>query len=94
MKNLKDEDVLRVMREEWYKKVNALSEAVDLMLSTKVDGEEKQVVSKGLSIRHKKDKKIFTVGEVGPTHVRLVSPDGQELDPISAEKLEDEYELA
>lgn len=94
MNNIKDEDILRIMREEWSKKVQALSETVDLMLKTKVDGDEKEVLSKDLKIQHKKTKVLYTVGEVGPAFVRLISPEGQELDPISADKLEDEYELA
>lgn len=53
MKKLNEADLIRIMKEEWQAKVKALSEEVDLAFTSKVDGEEKMVLSPELKVRNK-----------------------------------------
>lgn len=92
MSTLKEEDILRVMREEWSKKVSALKEEVDLVLKSKVDGKEKDVVSSDLKVRHKKSQILYTVSSVGPQDIILKTPEGEEF-LVDKDEFEEKYEL-
>ena len=92
MKNLTEEDVVRVMREEWHAKVMSLTEEVDLSFKAKVDGEDKEVISQDLKIRHIKSQLLYTVVSVGSKDIVLKTPEGEEF-LLDKEQLEDEYEL-
>jgi len=92
MKNLTEADIIRVMREEWQAKVTALSEEVDLTFKSKVDGEDKEVISQDLKIRHKKSQLLYTVVSVSSNDIVLKTPEGEEF-LLDKEQLEDEYEL-
>jgi len=92
MKKLQEEDIIRIMREEWQAKVTALTEEVDLTFKAKVDGENKEVISQDLKVRHKKSQLLYTVVSVGPRDIILKTPEGEEF-LLDKEQLEDEYEL-
>lgn len=92
MKNLQEEDIIRIMREEWQAKISALSEEVDLAFKAKIDGENKEVISQDLKIRHKKSQLLYTVVSVGPKDIILKTPEGEEF-LLDKDTLEDEYEL-
>jgi len=92
MKKLQEEDVLRIIREEWSAKVKALSEEIDLALKAKVDGKEKEIISPDLKIRHAKSQLLYTVVSIGPKDVILKTPEGEKF-LLDKETLEKEYEL-
>ncbi len=93
MKNLTEEDVIRVMREEWDKKVAALTETVDIALHAKVGKEgDKPVLSPELKVMHKKAGIRYTVDSVGPRDIILRTPEGEKF-IVDKETLEAEYEL-
>lgn len=93
MKTLKEDDVLRVMREEWRAGVAKLTEQIDMVMNSKVDSSEKEpVVSPELKVRHKSSKIRYTVSSVGPRDIILRTPEGDEF-LIDKETLESEYEL-
>ncbi len=94
MKALRDEDIVRMMREEWAAGVRALSEQIDMVMNAKVDkkGPEEPVVAPELKVRHKKSGLRYTVNSVGPHDVILRAPEGETF-LVSAEDFEDEYQL-
>jgi len=92
MKKLEEEDIIQIMREEWAAKLQALSEAVDIVLKAKVDGKEKQVIDPDLKLRHKKTQFLYTVVSVGPRDAILKTPEGTDF-LVDKDTLEDEYEL-
>lgn len=92
MKNLEEQDIIRMMREEWDKKLASLTEAAEVALSTKIDGKEKQVIDSDLKLRHKKTKYLYTVVSVSPRDVVLKTPEGKNFLVDKAE-LEANYEL-
>jgi len=92
MKKLTEEDIIKAMREEWQAKVSALNEEVDLTFDAKIDGENKDVISQDLKIRHKKSQLLYTVVSVGPRDIILKTPEGEEF-LLDKEQLEDDYEL-
>jgi len=92
MKKLQEEDILKIMREEWTNKVAALTEEVDLTFKTKVDGDEKDVISQDLKVRHKKSQVLYTVVSVGSRDIILKTPEGEDF-LLDKETLENEYEL-
>ena len=92
MKTLNEEDILRVMREEWSNKLTTLSEEIDLMLKLKVDGEKKDVLSPDLKIRHKKSQILYTIVSVGPRDIILKTPEGEDF-LVDKDELEKNYEL-
>lgn len=93
----KDSDFIRLMREEWNAKLAALSEEVDLIFKTKVDGDNKSVVGPGLKIKGKEDQVLYTVSAVSIRGVDLRPPDGPEDGSrdffVDKDTLEKNYEL-
>jgi hypothetical protein len=92
MKKLNEQEFLKIMREEWNSKLAQLAEDVDITLKTKVDGEEKEVISQDLKVRHKKSQLLYTVVSVGPRDIILKTPEGEEF-LLDKDALEKEYEL-
>lgn len=93
MRTLKEADIIRIMREEWNKKVAALAETIDVALKSKVGREgEKPVLSPGLKVVHKDSGIRYTVDSVGPSDVILVTPEGEKF-LVDGPTLENEYEL-
>lgn len=93
MKTLTEEDVLRVMREEWAKRVAKLAETVDLTMNAKVgkDG-QKSVLAPELKVMHKKSGIRYTISSVGPKDVILRTPEGDNF-IVDAAELERDYHL-
>lgn len=93
MKTLTENDVLRVMREEWDNKVARLAEAIDVALTAKVGKSgEQTVISPELKVLHKKSGIRYTVDSVGPKDVILRTPEDEKF-LVDAATLENEYEL-
>lgn len=93
MRNLTEADVIRVMREEWDKKVAALTETVDMAMNAKVGPEgEKPVLAPELKVMHKQSGIRYTVDSVGPRDIILRTPEGDKF-LVDKETLEAEYEL-
>jgi len=93
MKTLTESDVLRIMREEWDKKIAQLSETIDVVMTAKVGkGKKETVISPELKVLHKKSGIRYTVDSVGPKDIILRTPEGETF-LIDAKTLEDEYEL-
>jgi ribosome biogenesis protein Tsr3 len=91
MKQLTDETILRIMNEEWDKKVKKLQEEVDTFFQNEQQADP--VVSAGLKVMHKKSKIRYTVDSIAKKDVVLLSPEGNKF-LISADELESEYELS
>jgi hypothetical protein len=94
MKELQQEDILRLMREEWNKKVTTLAEKVDLTLTGKVakgDG-EKLLLSPELKVIHNSSGLKYTIDSVSPRDVILRTPEGDKF-LVNAAELEKEYSL-
>lgn len=94
MKTLKEEDIIRLMREEWARGVTALIEKVDMVMNAPVgDGEAPAaVLSPELKVRHKASQLRYTVKSVGPRDVILMTPEGDDF-IVDKETLEKEYQL-
>lgn len=83
---------MRVMREEWDAKVKALAEQIDMVLNSKVDGEQKPVIDPGLKVRHKKSRIRYTVQSASPRDLILKTPEGTTF-LVDKGEAEREYEL-
>jgi hypothetical protein len=93
MKSLQEADVLRVMREEWGARVKALSEQIDMVMTSKIGKKgEAEVLSPELKVKHKDSQIRYTIESVGPRDVILRTPEGETF-LVSKETLENEYEL-
>ena len=92
MKKLTESEIIRIMREEWDAKLKTLSESVDAIFKTKVDGKEEQVLDKDLKLRHKKTQFLYTIVSFGPRDAILKTPEGTDF-LVDKDTLEDEYEL-
>jgi hypothetical protein len=92
MKKLNDAEIIRIMREEWDAKVAALTEATDVIFKAKVDGDDKNVISPDLKLRHKKSQYLYTVVSVGPRDAILKTPEGKQF-LVDKATLEKEYEI-
>lgn len=93
MKQLKDADVIRIMKEEWDSRVVLLSERVDLTLHANVAGDKVPVISPGLKVKHKGSQFLYTVNSVGPRDVVLKTPEGEKF-LVNADAFEKDYELS
>lgn len=93
MKTLSQDDIIRIMREEWDVRVAKLSETVELTLKTKLnDKGEQLILSPELKVMHKKSGIRYTIDSVGPRDVILRTPEGEQF-IVDAQELENEYEL-
>lgn len=93
MKALKQEDIIRVMREEWQSKVKSLSEQVDVVMNSRVEKKnDVPVLSPELKVMHKTSGIRYTIDSVGPRDAILRTPEG---DTFLVDKgtFEKEYEL-
>ena len=94
MRNLNEADVLRIMREEWDKRVESLTEEIDLVMDANPDGDGKEpVISSDLKVKHKKSGIRYTIDSVGPNDIVLRTPEGKDF-LIDKAELEKDYELA
>lgn len=93
MRTLQEADIIRIMREEWDKRIAALTEKVDLTLNAKTkDGGEQLIISPELKVMHKDSGIRYTVDSVGPRDVILRTPEGEKF-LVDKETLEAEYHL-
>jgi hypothetical protein len=96
MRTLKDEDIVRLMREEWRAGIAALNEQIDMVMDAPVDkagkGGAEPVLAPELKVRHKKSQIRYTVSSVGRDDVILRTPEGEDF-LVSKETFEDEYQL-
>lgn len=93
MRKLQEADIIRIMREEWDKKVSELAETVDLTLNAKTKGgDEHPVISPELKVMHKSSGIRYTVDSVGPRDIILRTPENEKF-LVDKETLEAEYEL-
>jgi len=92
MKILTEVDIIRIMREEWQKKVDALTEDVNVAMNAKVDGEKKNVIAPELKVKHKKSGLLYTIDSISMNDVVLRAPKGTKF-IIDVSTFEDEYIL-
>jgi hypothetical protein len=92
MRTLTEADVIRVMREEWDKKVSALAETVDIAMNVKGKGGDHPVLSPELKVMHKDSGIRYTVDSVGPRDIILRTPEGEKF-LVDKDELEKFYEL-
>lgn len=92
MKKLEDSVIIELMKEEWASKLKKLSEAVDAILTGKVDGKEKDILSPQTKLRHKKTQYLYDLVSVGPRDVILKTPEGKQF-LVTKEELEADYEI-
>lgn len=94
MRKLQEEDIIRLMREEWALGVKALAETVDMVMDSPVgdDKGEVPVLSPELKVRHKASQIRYTVKSVGPRDVILMTPEGEDFIVDGAE-FENSYQL-
>jgi hypothetical protein len=90
MKNLSEADVIRIMGEEWDKKIKRLSEEVSIALDGEIKGD---IVSPELKILHKNSGIRYTVDSVGPRDAILRTPEGEQF-IVDKDELQQNYELA
>lgn len=92
MKTLKEKDVLRIIREEWNKKISKIKESVEIAFDAKINGEKTPLLSPGLKVMHTKSGIRYTVDSVGPNDVILRTPEDETF-LVDKEQLEGEYHL-
>lgn len=92
VKPLTEADVLRIMREEWQAKKDALAEQIDMVMQSKIGSTPAEVLSPELKVKHKDSQIRYTIESVGPKDVILRTPEGETF-LVTKEQLEAEYEL-
>jgi len=91
MQVLNEEIFLRIMREEWNKRVKSLIiESAD-EAPIKAGGTD-QMLSSGLKLVHKNSKLRYTISTIGPRSVILKNPEGEEF-AVDSDTLEKEYSI-
>ena len=78
MKKLEDSVIIEMMREEWASKMQRLSESVDAVLTGKIDGKEKTILSPQTKLRHIKTQYLYDLVSVGTRDVILKTPEGKQ----------------
>lgn len=92
MKILQEKDIIRMMQEEWEGKLRKLSETMDIVFKTKLDGKKIEVLSPELKLVHNPSGLRYTVKSVGINDCVLMTPEGEEF-LVDKGTLEDEYEI-
>ena len=84
MRNLRETDIIRIMREEWDAKLRVLSEGIPVVMDD---------ASPGLKVIHKKSGIRYTVIELGRGEATLQTPEGKQF-LVDKEVLEKEYDVS
>lgn len=99
MRKLDSSVILKLLREERAKQLDALREEVaprelteDVEVNMSVGGVLKKVVTPGLKLRSKSGGKLYTVHAVSATSVVLLDPNAQTL-VVSDRELESGFDL-
>lgn len=94
MKKLQEQDVIRIIREEWNAKISLLTEEIDLAIKAKgsKEKEESLVVAPGLKVLHAKSGIRYTVDSVSPRDVILLTPEGEQF-YVNADEFEENYKI-
>jgi hypothetical protein len=92
MKTLKEKDVIRIIREEWEKKVFKIAETAGIAFDAKINGEKMPLISPELKVMHTKSGIRYTVDSVGPRDVILRTPENETF-LVDKDTLEKEYHL-
>lgn len=92
MRVLRESDILRVMREVHTERITELARELDVLFKPKGKGEEQNVLSPELKLKHKKSGLLYTISSVGPRDAILRTPEGQTF-LVDKEELESCYEL-
>lgn len=89
MKTLTDEDIIRIIREEWDKRLTRLTEKIQSTSKTTDDS----IVSQGLKVTHKESGIRYTVDSVGKNDCILLTPEGEKF-ILDKDELEKDYEIS
>ena len=91
MQVLNEKTILRIMREEWNKRVKSLVlESAD-EAPIKAGGVDK-ILSPELKMVHKQSKLRYTIDSIGPRSVVLRNPEGESF-IVDSDTLEKEYSI-
>jgi hypothetical protein len=95
MKKLSEQEIIRLMREEWNKKLSRFLESDDKLSTTaRVNGEKEMVISPGLKVRSKEDDLLYTVADIPEdpedSDFTLSKPSGEEFE-VTDKDLESNY---
>lgn len=66
---------------------------IEIATRMKIDGLDKNVISNGLKIKHKKSGFLYTVASINIDDIELKTPEGTEF-LIDKKTLENDYEIA
>lgn len=90
---LTDQDIVRIIREEYEKRLELLDEKLKMFFKTE-GGDEKSVLSPDLKIR-KKTGELYTIDQVGTWGAILswVDEEGVHTKKVDRETLEKDYTL-
>lgn len=91
MRVLDEKAILRIMSEEWNKRVKSflLEDADDAPIKA---GGVDRILSPELKLIHKKSKLRYTVDSIGPRRVVLRNPEGEKF-LVDNDTLEKEYSI-
>lgn len=92
---LKETDVVSIIKEEWENRVRLLSEALDIVVgpSNTSDEQDALTVSDGLKVKHKQSGIRYTIVSVSPRDIVLKTPEGEDF-LVDAATLENDYCLS
>jgi len=94
VKTLDESTVVRIMREEWNKRIDVLCqlhEAMTVDPPIEANGTDAKITP-GLKLVHKKSRLRYTVDSVSPTFVSLRAPEGDTF-VVDSDTLEKEYSI-
>jgi len=90
MKKLSEQEIIRLMREEWNKKISRLLESEDkLSLTARINGEEETVISRELKVKSEKGL-LYTVVDVTDEEITLRKSTGETF-PVSVSDFKTNY---
>lgn len=93
MEKLTEKDIIKMMREEYERRVSLLDKALCEFVNLDNADDKRGIVGVDTKVRHKGSKLLYTVHEVSPRDITLRTPTG-DLFTLSDEEFENEYELS
>lgn len=93
MRELREADIIRIVREEWDRHVKMTAESIGISLEFPVgDTGDHPVISPELKVRHKDSQIRYTVVSVSPRDAILRTPEGKEF-IVDRSEFESSYEV-
>ncbi len=92
MAKLTEKKIISLLREQYEKKLHVVENSLNAFLNELDAVQKKGVIGIDTKVRHKGSRLLYTIEEIGPNEIILLTPTGNTF-TVSDKEFTEEYEL-